>query len=224
MLKRTLLTISIVAIAFLLYGCKEKPAPQKPADEKPAKTPVAEPAAKPDAKPALKPDTKEPEVTPPTLVKLTTTKGNITIELFDDKSPITVKNFLAYVNSGFYDGTLFHRVIKNFMIQGGGLTPDMKRKPTQAPIKNETQNRVRNTRGTVAMARLKPLDSATSQFFINHRDNSSLDFDGLYKGYAVFGKVVSGMEIVDRIAMVRTGMNDVPVEPIIITSAKVISE
>ena len=160
-------------------------------------------------------------------VVLNTNFGDITIELFPDAAPITVDNFLGYVNSGFYDGTIFHRVMKGFMIQGGGLTTDMTKKPVRSPIKNETQNRVRNKRGTIAMARQNPLDSATSQFFINHVDNRGLDFDGPYGGYAVFGKVVKGMEIVDRIAMVRTttkaGRKNVPVEPVVIESAKVVS-
>jgi peptidyl-prolyl cis-trans isomerase A (cyclophilin A) len=215
MVKRTLLTISIVAIAFSVYGCKEKPIAREPVILEPAKAPAAKPVAKESA-------------TTPSLVKISTTMGDITVELFADKSPITVKNFLGYAESGFYDGTIFHRVIKGFMIQGGGMTPDMSKKPTLAPIKNETQNRVRNTRGTLAMARTGQLDSATSQFFINHKDNRSLDFDGPYKGYAVFGKVVSGMEIVDSIAMVqvgnKTGLQNVPVKTITINSIKVVSE
>ena len=220
MLKRTLLTISIAVIAFSLYGCKEKPATQEPS----AGTTEPKPAT---PKPIAKPVAKEPVAAPTTIVKLSTSKGDVTIELFADKSPITVKNFLGYVNSGFYDGTIFHRVMKGFMIQGGGLTTDMTKKPVRSPIKNETQNRVRNKRGTIAMARQNPLDSATSQFFINHVDNRGLDFDGPYGGYAVFGKVVKGMEIVDRIAMVRTttkaGRKNVPVEPVVIESAKVVS-
>ena len=149
--------------------------------------------------------------------------GDITVELFADKSPITVKNFLDYANSGFYDGIIFHRVMKGFMIQGGGLTADMNKKPVKAPIKNETQNRVRNTRGTLAMARQTALDSATSQFFINVRDNKPLDhrdYSAQNFGYCVFGKVTSGMDVVDKIRKVKTGTRgynrDVPVKDVVI--------
>jgi len=160
------------------------------------------------------------------IVRMKTSKGDIQIELYADKAPITVKNFLDYVHSGFYNGTIFHRVIPNFMIQGGGFTPEMQQKPTNAPIKNESYNQLRNERGTIAMARTNAPDSATCQFFINHVDNRSLDFDGPMKpGYAVFGKVVSGMNVVDAIAAVPTKRvgphSNVPADTIIIESIAV---
>ena len=160
-------------------------------------------------------------------VKLETSYGEIIIELNEEASPITVKNFLGYVEEGFYDGTIFHRVINGFMIQGGGLTADMAEKPTHAPIVNEAKNMLKNDRGTIAMARQNAPDSATSQFFINHKNNDSLNYPGPYKpGYAVFGKVVKGMEVLDAIAVVKTtrrgGMGDVPVEPVVIKSVKII--
>lgn len=162
------------------------------------------------------------------LIYLETNRGQIEIELYPDKAPITVKNFLDYAASGFYDGTIFHRVIPNFMIQGGGFTPDMRQKPVKAPIKNESFNQLRNERGTVAMARTNAPDSATSQFFINHVENRSLDFDGPYApGYAVFGKVIKGMEVVDSIAAVQTRQAgphaNVPAEPIVIESVIVVN-
>ena len=130
--------------------------------------------------------------------------GTIVIGLYKDKAPITVDNFLKYVHAGHYDGTIFHRVIPGFMIQGGGYTPEMEEKPTRPPIRNEARNALRNSRGAVAMARVDDPDSATSQFFINLRDNHSLDFGIRGAGYAVFGEVVKGMEVVDRIAGVST--------------------
>lgn len=162
------------------------------------------------------------------VVVLETTRGNITIELFKERAPVSVENFLQYVKAGHYDGTIFHRVIRGFMIQGGGMTPDMKEKPTQEPIKNEATNRIRNLRGTVAMARTAQVRSATSQFFINTAENRALDHRGLTPdeyGYAVFGKVTEGMDVVDQIERTKTGrvgpMEDVPVEPILIKKASV---
>ena len=153
-------------------------------------------------------------------VVMETNLGNITIELFQDKAPISVENFLAYVNDGFYEGTVFHRVIQGFMIQGGGMTSDLTRKQTQAPIKNEATNGLSNERGTVAMARTNVVDSATSQFFINTVDNSGrgLDHSGTDAqsyGYAVFGRVTGGMDVVDKIAAVPT-QSDVPNDPVVI--------
>ena len=136
-------------------------------------------------------------------VTVKTNKGVIEIELFPDKAPESVKNFLAYVDAGHYDGTIFHRVIKDFMIQGGGFQPDGQQKPTKPPVKNEANNGLKNTRGTVAMARTAVVDSATAQFFINHADNEFLDFKSETPqgfGYCVFGKVTSGMDVVDAIA------------------------
>ncbi len=162
-------------------------------------------------------------------VEMQTSLGRIVIELDDAKAPGSTKNFLAYVQDGFYNGTVFHRVIPNFMIQGGGFTADLTQKPTKAPIQNEAKNGLKNARGTIAMARTQDPHSATAQFFINHIDNVMLDYpsrDGL--GYAVFGKVTEGMYVVDKIAQVRAGNRgmhqNVPVEPVVIQSVKVISE
>ena len=156
-------------------------------------------------------------------VALETSKGRIVIELFPQKAPATVKNFLSYVDAGFYDGTVFHRVIPKFMIQGGGLTVDMKIKPTEKPVPNEADNSLKNTRGSVAMARTPNPHSATSQFFINTADNESLNHREKTSqgwGYAVFGQVTEGMAVVDAISGVKTGSSgmfrDVPVEPVVI--------
>ncbi len=159
-------------------------------------------------------------------VVLETSLGTIKLELYPDKAPVTVQNFLAYVDEGFYDGTVFHRVIPNFMIQGGGMEPGMKQKQTKAAIKNESANGLSNTRGTVAMARTSVPDSATAQFFINVTDNGFLDRsqarDGV--GYCVFGKVVEGLDVVDKIKAVKTtskgGHADVPVTDVVIQSAR----
>jgi len=159
-------------------------------------------------------------------VMLETTLGDITIELYTDKAPSTVKNFLEYVDSGFYDGTIFHRVIRGFMIQGGGLTEAMKDKSTREPISNEADNGLKNERGTIAMARTGYPHSATSQFFINTVDNAFLNFRSKATegyGYCVFGKVVKGMDVVDAIEKVQTvnraGHQDVPMNPVIIKKA-----
>lgn len=156
-----------------------------------------------------------------------TNKGEICAELYEDKAPLTVANFLAYVDAGFYDGTIFHRVIDSFMIQGGGFTPAMEQKQTRLPVKNEADNGLSNLRGTLAMARTGVVDSATSQFFINLVDNLYLDFQAPTPrayGYCVFGKVASGMETVDAIAKVRTSdsgrYQNVPVEPVVIESIR----
>ena len=159
-----------------------------------------------------------------TTVVMETSEGNIEIELFADKAPISVSNFLAYVDSGFYSSTVFHRVIPNFMIQCGGFDEAMSQKTTKAPIKNEAANGLKNDRGTLAMARTAVVDSATSQFFINVADNAFLNHGGRDFGYAVFGKVTAGMDIVDKIAAVKTGtkngMGDVPVKSVVIKSVK----
>jgi cyclophilin family peptidyl-prolyl cis-trans isomerase len=153
-------------------------------------------------------------------VVIKTSEGDITVKLFADKSPATVANFLAYVDSGFYNGTIFHRVIPEFMIQGGGFGPDMKEKETRAPVVNESKNRLQNIRGTLAMARTNDPDSATSQFFINQRSNLRLDWAAGREGYTVFGEVIQGMDIVDFIATAPTGrvggMGDVPKKAIVI--------
>ncbi len=157
-------------------------------------------------------------------VLLTTSYGDIELELNAEKAPISVQNFLSYVDADFYNGTQFHRVISNFMIQGGGFDANMHEKDTSKPIKNEADNGLRNDRGTIAMARTQIVDSATSQFFINHKNNNFLNHGGRDFGYAVFGKVVRGMDVVDRIAGVRTGNRDmhqnVPLEPVLILTAK----
>lgn len=162
-------------------------------------------------------------------VLMETSMGNITIELFKDKAPISVRNFLSYVKDGFYDGLIFHRVIANFMIQGGGMDENMVQKKTKFAIKNEATNGLSNKRGTLAMARTAVVDSATAQFFINVVDNAFLDHRGKTPdlfGYAVFGEVTDGMEVVDAIRQVKTGRQaghaDVPVEPVFIKSVKVI--
>lgn len=159
-------------------------------------------------------------------VRLKTNHGDIVIELDSDKAPITTKNFLDYVENGFYDGTIFHRVIPGFMIQGGGFTDDMQQKQTKANIKNEADNGLTNNRGTIAMARTPDPDSASSQFFINLKDNDFLNFKNKTPsgwGYCVFGKVTSGMEVVDKIATVKTGTHgahqDVPTETVTIKTA-----
>lgn len=157
-------------------------------------------------------------------VVIETTQGNITLRLFRDKAPATVENFLQYVEDGFYDGTIFHRVIPNFMVQGGGFTPDMAEKPTREPIPNESRNRLHNVRGTVAMARTSDPDSATAQFFINQRTNLRLDWMPGQPGYTVFGEVTDGMSVVDFIATAPVhqvgGHADVPVEPIVIKTIR----
>lgn len=163
------------------------------------------------------------------MVKLETNMGDIILELDREKAPVTVDNFLLYVNDKFYDGVIFHRVIKGFMIQGGGFAEEMKRKETRGPIKNEASNGLKNEAGTIAMARTNNPDSATAQFFINHKKNASLDYiKDRNAGYAVFGKVVTGMDVVNKIATVETrnykGMADVPVESVIIKAATVVKE
>ncbi|MCO8166370.1 peptidylprolyl isomerase [Pseudomonas sp. 21LCFQ02] len=159
-----------------------------------------------------------------THVVLDTSFGQIELELADDKAPISTKNFLSYVDSNFYSNTVFHRVIPGFMIQGGGFTQQLSQKSTQAAIKNEADNGLHNVRGTIAMARTSSVNSATSQFFINTNDNAMLDHGVRDFGYAVFGKVVKGMDVVDQIVNARTanqkGMQNVPVYPILIKSAK----
>ena len=164
-------------------------------------------------------------------ILMTTTVGPMTLELDANNAPKTVENFLSYVSSGFYDDTIFHRVIDNFMVQGGGFTADMEQKATQAPIENEANNGLKNARGTIAMARTQDPHSATAQFFINVQDNDFLNHTGENMqgwGYAVFGKVTEGEDVLDKIRCVQTGSQaghqDVPVEPIIIESVTVISD
>lgn len=165
------------------------------------------------------------------LVKMTTSYGEIVFELYPDKAPITVANFMNYANSGFYEGTIFHRVINNFMVQGGGYTPYLEHKPTQAPIPNEADNGLKNEMGTLAMAHNSDPDSATSQFYINLADNKYLNHRSpqpQYYGYCVFGKIVKGLEVVKRIAATPTRANgrfasDVPVKLILIQKVEPVS-
>ena len=163
-------------------------------------------------------------------VEMKTSLGTIVLELYPDQAPLTVENFLQYVKDGHYDGTLFHRVIPGFMIQGGGFGPDFKQKATRGPVKNEAANGLKNATGTISMARTSDPHSATAQFFINVADNAPLDFrfptqEGY--GYTVFGKVVKGMDVVNRVAQVPTGPGpaghaNVPVKPVVIESAKIL--
>lgn len=176
-----------------------------------------------------------PATQPPTpapgdpVVVLDTTAGSITIELLAQQAPDSVANFLEYVKDGFYDGTIFHRVLPGMVIQGGGYTPELVEKATRPPVRNEATNGLRNTRGTVAMARTRAVRSATSQFFINLSDNSQFDHRGYAPddyGYAVFGRVIGGMDVVEKIGAMETtsrdGMEDVPVTPVVIKSATVL--
>ena len=162
------------------------------------------------------------------MVRIETNHGSFTIELDADKAPESVANFLQYVDDEFFDGLVFHRVIPGFMIQGGGMDPEMNQKKNRAPIKNEAKNGLKNLRGTLAMARTNDINSATSQFFINLVDNAFLDNSPGNYGYAVFGKVAEGMDTVDKIAKVRTarrrGHDDVPAEDVVIQSARRIEE
>ena len=158
------------------------------------------------------------------MVRFETSLGAFTIELFDADAPVTVENFLQYVDDGHFDGTVFHRVIPGFVIQGGGMTADLDQKATRAPIANEAKNGRKNLRGALSMARTNDINSATSQFFVNLVDNDFLDHRPGSYGYAVFGQVVEGMDVVDRIAAVKTGSrrghDDVPLEPVVVTRAQ----
>jgi peptidyl-prolyl cis-trans isomerase A (cyclophilin A) len=160
----------------------------------------------------------------PTVV-FSTSLGSFTIELFPDEAPLSTENFVKYAEDGHFDGTIFHRVIPGFVIQGGGLTGDMQQKKTRTPIRNEAKNGLKNKRGTLSMARTNEVDSATSQFFVNLVDNDFLDHKPGSFGYAVFGKVVAGMDVIDQIAAVQTGRrkghDDVPTDDIVVQSAKV---
>jgi len=211
MLKQLLCAFALFAP--LALAAAEQPAKKVEAQPKPATTEVAAPANNPK-------------------VLLHTSMGDITVELYPDKAPKTVENFLQYVKEGFYDGTVFHRVIGNFMIQGGGMTRDMVEKRKHAPIRNEANNGLSNLRGTIAMARTADPNSAAAQFFINVVDNRMLDYkadaNGVVTwGYCVFGKVVSGMDTVDKIKAVETGpqapfQSDVPKTPIVIEKASLV--
>ena len=211
--------IILMSVMVLMVGCKGKKKPAAPAPPSPD---------------ANSPQTQQNPVEPnkitqePKMIKLETTKGDIIIEVNETAAPVTSANFLKYVQDGFYDGTIFHRVIPGFMIQGGGFNPDMTQKPTRAPIVNEAKNGLKNDRGTLAMARTNNPNSATAQFFVNHINNDFLNYSGPRNpGYAVFGKVTEGMDVVDEIAKVQTSSKgpyqDVPVEPVLIKSAKIVN-
>lgn len=176
---------------------------------------------------SLAAQTPAPAAKPNPQVTLDTSKGKIVVELFPDKAPLSVANFLQYVKSGFYDGVIFHRVIPSFMVQTGGFTPDMKQKPTKGQVSNESKNGLSNERGTLAMARLSEPHTASSQFFVNLKDNRSLDHSPRGWGYTVFGRVVEGMDVVDAIATVRTTTKgphgNVPVESVTIKKASVVA-
>jgi peptidyl-prolyl cis-trans isomerase A (cyclophilin A) len=222
MLKRLLLAIALIAPTFALA---QTTAPTQPA-AKTAKAlkPAPKAAAKAPAKATEKPAAAAANAAAPRVL-LKTSMGDITVELYPDKAPKSVENFLTYVKSGFYDGTIFHRVIANFMIQGGGFTRDLHQKPTRASIVNESKNGLSNLQGTLTMARTQDPNSATAQFFINTVDNPRLDYtDDASPGYCVFGKVVSGLDVVDKIKAVPTGAqgpfrSDVPTTPVVIEKA-----
>jgi peptidyl-prolyl cis-trans isomerase A (cyclophilin A)/peptidyl-prolyl cis-trans isomerase B (cyclophilin B) len=222
MFTRLLLAAALLVPAFA-FAQSTPPAAAKPAPAaSKAATKAPATAAKADAKKFAPATAAAPRV----LVK--TSLGDMTIEVYPDKAPKSVENFLAYVKSGFYDGTLFHRVIDNFMVQGGGFTKDLRQKPTRAAIPIESKNGLSNLRGTVAMARTADPNSATAQFFINVVDNPRLDYaSDASPGYTVFGKVVSGLEVVDKMKAVPTGpqgpfRSDVPTTPIVIEKVTVL--
>lgn len=208
------LSLVVLIIALALAGCRGKPelVLLKPGDTQVWRTvDVGELTQAAEARPR---------------VRLETNMGPIVIELFESAAPETVANFLQYVEDGFYDGTIFHRVEPGLVIQGGGFTASMVRKPTRDPIPNEAGNGLRNARGTVGAARTMDMNSATSQFYINLQDNAGFNGDGVTSGYAVFGRVYEGMDIVDAIAFVETGpngqMQNVPVEPVVVQSARLL--
>jgi peptidyl-prolyl cis-trans isomerase A (cyclophilin A) len=158
------------------------------------------------------------------MIRFETSHGGFTIELFPKEAPVTVENFLKYVDDGFFDGTIFHRIVPGFVIQGGGLTADFGNKKTRAPISNEAKNGLKNTRGSLSMARTSDINSATSQFFVNLKDNAFLDHGPRDYGYAVFARVTEGLEVIDKIAAVTTGRRkgytDAPLEDVVIVSAR----
>ena len=162
------------------------------------------------------------------MIRFETTLGDFTIELYEKDAPLSVANFLRYIDDGFFDGTIFHRIVPGFVIQGGGFTEDMTQKRTQPPVKNEADNGLKNARGTLSMARTNDVNSATSQFFVNLKDNVALDRHGGNFGYAVFGRVTAGLEVVDKIAAVKTGRrghhDDVPAEPVLLESVARIAD
>ena len=197
-----ILIVSTVSVILLQTGCDRQPKETEKPTQKDEKNMTAQSKAA-------------------TKIRISTSKGDIIVELDSQKAPVTCDNFLKYVQDKFYDGTIFHRVIRDFMIQGGGFTANMLQKPVRPAIINEAKNGLKNDRGTIAMARTSNPNSATSQFFINHANNDFLNYGVRDAGYAVFGKVVSGMEVVDKIAQEPTQPGDVPVETIVIKSIRV---
>jgi len=234
--------VLMLAVCLCLGGCR-KSRPDDPTsgggnkgeetkvigEEKTPGTPV-DPGRTPPTTTTTPPPTPTPTRSALVQVLIGTSEGDIVLELDKTAAPVTVVNFLRYVNEGFYDGTVFHRVIPGFMIQGGGFTPEMTKKATHSPIINEASNGLKNTRGTITMARTSMPDSATSQFFINHGDNAGLDYGSPRdpNGYAVFGKVIKGMDVVDAIAagetVVRNGEKSFPVKPVLLIKATVIQQ
>lgn len=221
----------LISTSFVLAACQNEAPPPPPPPPAPAVAPKSPPPPSPAPKPAPPAPVPAASAASPKasganpIATITTSKGVITVELDIQKAPQTVQNFITYAKEGFYDGTIFHRVIKTFMIQGGGFTPDMHEKQTtHPPVKNESSNGLPNNRGTIAMARMADPDSATSQFFINVVDNMALNYP-VRGGYTVFGKVTSGMDVVDQIKDVPTHnagmMGDIPNEPVIIESVRV---
>jgi peptidyl-prolyl cis-trans isomerase A (cyclophilin A) len=225
------LVLLFSALGWAAPGTGPAPGGRGPVGTAAAGDPAGAAAPQGGTKPVHVPPLQAPPLEPAAgnpVVVVATTLGDITIELFREQAPVSVENFLQYVEEEFYDGTIFHRVVPRFMVQGGGYTASLVEKPTRAPIQNEATNGLRNVRGTVAMARKQALRSATSQFYINVANNRMLDHTGYAPadfGYAVFGRVLSGMEVADAIAAVPTGvqggMADVPLEPVTITSIRV---
>ena len=214
MLKITSIVLLIATVCFFT-GCDKQPQENKQPSAKESENTMKKQNS--ESKPAVTGNATKGAAK----VIISTSKGDIVVELNVEKAPISCANFLQYVQDKFYDSTIFHRVIKGFMIQGGGSTADMRQKAVRPSIINEAKNGLKNDRGTIAMARTNDPDSATSQFFINHANNDSLNYGVQGAGYAVFGKVVEGMDVVDKIAAVPTKPGDVPVETVLIKSIRV---
>lgn len=216
-MRKFLFAVLAIGMVASLAGCSSK---NRPVLYEPGATSVWPTTRQERTRPGAQPEQRLPRV------ELITNKGTIIIELFKDEAPVSVANFLSYVRDGYYDGLIFHRVEPAFVIQGGGFTADLETRETRPPIINEAGNGLRNMRGTVAMARTGQVNSATSQFFINLVDNFSFNGDGILSGYAVFGRVYEGMDVVDAIAVVDTTsvgpLDNVPAEPVIIESARVV--
>lgn len=220
MLQRIMFVTTAPWICLALAGCQRQEA-REPGAPTAAIVATPLPTLTPAPETPFSPASANPHV------KIETSMGTMYVELYPDKAPITVENFMRYVKEGHYDGTIFHRVMPDFMIQGGGFTPNMVEKKGHEPIKNEADNGLRNSRGTIAMARTQDVDSATAQFYINVVDNAGLDHSEGNFGYAVFGRVVSGMDVADRIRHVSTGRRgmheNVPTAPVIIRKVSVLS-